>query len=105
MSECLFELCLGSSLTSGIEVFEFREESICSLVTREEPAKCCDRRVHATGSIDTWSYLESYEVCIIFSDSLSSFEEFPETTGTRLSHLGEPKGSDDTILSYYRHTV
>ena len=105
MRKCLFELCLGGSLASCVEVFEFREESVCTFVTGQEPTECCDGCIHATGSIDTWSYLESYQIGIILSYPISSCKESLESTRTRLLHLAESESCDDAILSYDGHAV
>ncbi len=103
--EGFFEVVFCGSLSCLIQVFELIEERVDAIFSCEEPLEGGDGGVHATCSIDTGSYLESYQIRIILGDPLASLEEFPESSRFRLSHLSESERHDRTILTYDRHAV
>ena len=103
--EGFLEVMFCGSLSCLIQVFELIEEAIDAILSCEEPLEGSDGGIHATCSIDTGSYLESYQVRIILGDPLASLEEFPESSRLRLSHLSESERHDRTILTHDWHTI
>ena len=103
--EGFLEMMFGGSLACLVQVLEFIEEAINPIFSCEEPLESRDGCIHPTSSIDTRSDLESYQVSVIFSDFVSSFEELPESPRFRLIHLPESKRHDRTILTDDWHTV